>query len=362
MFNAGAEKIFGRSRQDVMGAPLDVLIPERVRAVHRKHVEGFLAGCELARRMGERNARVYGVRKSGEEFPADAAISKLEVGGKTILTVAMRDMTEQTRLEDELRRAIRSRDEVLAIVAHDLRGPLHSIVLQARLLRRSEPERRSHKPLEQIERAATQMSRLTQDLLEIARIEAGHLAIEPARVSATQLLSELADAHEARASEVAVALRLEVPDRVPEVWADRDRLARVFENLLSNALRSTPGGGTVSLGASPRDREVLFWVADTGTGLAREHLPHIFDRFWQARKARQGGAGLGLAFVKGVVEAHGGRIWVDSAPGRGSTFFFTIPTAPTAEQSTEPHQPEGQPGRAQGGAPSDAASTRTASA
>jgi PAS domain S-box-containing protein len=249
------------------------------------------------------------------------------------------DLTARRRLEDALRLAIRSRDEVLAIVAHDLRGPLHSIVLQTGLLRRrgAEPERRTTKPLERVERAAKQMKLLIQDLIEISRIDAGHLAIEPARIPAQQVLEELVDAHEVRASEVGVSLGLEVHPGVPDVWADRDRLVRVFENLLSNSLKFTPSGGSISIGATPKEEEALFWVADTGIGIPAEHLAHIFDRFWQAREARKGGAGLGLAFVKGVVEAHGGRIWVESTPGRGSTFFFTFPTAlATARKQREP--------------------------
>ncbi|HEY8209510.1 MAG TPA: PAS domain S-box protein, partial [Myxococcaceae bacterium] len=128
LFNDGAEQIFGYSREEVIGAPLDVLIPQRLAAVHRRHVETFAAGESAARRMGERGMAIAGRRKSGEEFPAEAAISKLEVAGKKIFTVALRDVTEQRRRDGELRRAIRSRDELMGVVAHDLRNPLGSIV------------------------------------------------------------------------------------------------------------------------------------------------------------------------------------------------------------------------------------------
>jgi signal transduction histidine kinase len=119
---------------------------------------------------------------------------------------------------------------------------------------------------------------------------------------------------------------------IPEVWADLDRLLQVFENLVGNAVKFTEPGGRITVGAARRGDDVLFWVADTGAGIAAEDLPHLFDRFWQARKATRRGAGLGLPIVKGIVEAHGGRIWVESTLGRGSTFFFTIPTMPRAEQ------------------------------
>ena len=106
---------------------------------------------------------------------------------------------------------------------------------------------------------------------------------------------------------------------VPEVWADLDRLLQVFENLIGNAVKFTQAEAE-SVGAAPRKGEILFWVADTGPGIAAENLPHLFDRFWQAQKDRRRGAGLGLPIAKGIVEAHGGRIWVESMPGRGSTF------------------------------------------
>jgi signal transduction histidine kinase len=112
------------------------------------------------------------------------------------------------------------------------------------------------------------------------------------------------------------------------VLADHDRLLQVFENLIGNATKFTAAGGRITVGGAPREGEVLFWVADTGQGIAPTEAPRVFDRFWQVRKSRRGGAGLGLAVVKGVVEAHGGRVWLESSPGQGSTFFFTIPEAP----------------------------------
>ena len=121
--------------------------------------------------------------------------------------------------------------------------------------------------------------------------------------------------------------------RAPEIWADDDRLLQVFENLIGNAIKFTPAGGRVTIGAQSRAGEVLFSIADTGAGIPAESLPRVFDRFWQAKRAERRGAGFRLPICKGLVEAHGGRIWVESAPGRGSTFCFTIPTAPRVEAS-----------------------------
>jgi PAS domain S-box-containing protein len=332
LFNEGAEAIFGYSRAEILGAPLETLLPQRFAATHRGFLERFAAGSAVARRMGGRQTPIFGRRKNGEEFPADAAISKLEVAGRRILTVALRDVTEERRLEEELRRAIRSRDDVLGVVAHDLRSPLSSIIIQAtRMHRRGpEPDRRSRKPAEAIERAANRMNRLIQDLLDITRMEASRLSIEQAPLHAEQLVSEAVEAQRLAADAEALELRLELPHALPDVFADRDRLLQIFENLIGNALKFTPAGGRITVGAAPRDADVVFWVADTGRGVSAEQLPHLFDRFWQARGADRRGAGLGLPIVKGLVEAHGGRIWAESTPGQGSTFFFTLPLSPQA--------------------------------
>jgi signal transduction histidine kinase len=200
-----------------------------------------------------------------------------------------------------------------------------------------EPDRRSRKPAETIERAASRMRRLIDDLLEMPRLEAGQLSIERLRVSPGQLIADCVEAHVAIASSRSLQLALEVPGQLPDVWADHDRLLQVFENLIGNALKFTPSGGRVTVGAAARDAEVMFWVSDTGIGVAPEHMSRLFDRFWQARRNWREGAGLGLPIVKGIVEAHGGRIWAESELNRGSTFFFTIPAAAQAEA----WQPEG---------------------
>ena len=239
---------------------------------------------------------------------------------------------ETGRLYRAAREAIAARDRVMGIVAHDLRNPLAAILLQASVLRRrgSEPDRRSRQPVELIERSARRMSRLIRDLLDMASIETGTLAVECDRVAADHLIADSATAQKPLASAASLELRLEVAKDLPEVWGDRERLHQVLENLIGNAVKFTKPGGRVTVGAAEKDNSVLFWVSDTGAGIAAEHLPHVFERFWQARKDWRRGAGLGLPIVKGIVEAHGGRIWVQSAAGRGTTFFFTIPLAAVA--------------------------------
>jgi PAS domain S-box-containing protein len=239
---------------------------------------------------------------------------------------------ENARLYRTAQRAIRARDDVLAVVAHDLRSPLNTILLQAQLLGRDgpEPERRSQKPGAIIERAAGRMTRLINDLLDVARMEAGRLSIDRAPVAVNDVLSLTVEAKRPIAAAASLEVELDVAPNLPAIWADRHRLLQVLENLIGNAIKFTPAGGRISVGAKPRGREISFWVADTGPGISPDDLPHVFDRFWQTREARPHGAGLGLAIVKGLVEAHGGRIWAESRLGHGTTFHFTVPRAPRA--------------------------------
>lgn len=241
---------------------------------------------------------------------------------------------ENARLYELAMRAVQARDDVVGIVAHDLRNPLGTIMMQGSLLQRSagELERGARKSGAMIECAARRMERLIHDLLDVTSIEAGGLRIEPRRVSAASVITDSVEAQKMLASSEKVEARFDVPAALPDVWGDRDRLLQVFENLIGNAIKFTEPGGRITVGARPEGGEVLFWVADTGAGIAPDALPHVFDRFWQARHRGRSGAGLGLAIVKGVVEAHGGRVWVESTLGRGTTFFFAIPTAPRAER------------------------------
>jgi signal transduction histidine kinase len=168
------------------------------------------------------------------------------------------------------------------------------------------------------------MTRLIEDLLDVARIEGGGLGIVPERCQCADLVQAAVEFLLPLAESRSVALR--TGTLAPcLVRADSARILQVFTNLIANAIDHTPGGGSVELSADACGSEVLFRVRDTGHGIDPEHLPHVFDRFWQAKKPGRTGAGLGLAIARGIVEAHGGRIWAESEPGRGSTFSFALP-------------------------------------
>ena len=179
------------------------------------------------------------------------------------------------------------------------------------------------------------MDRLIQDLLDVALMESSQLTIERARVSARELIFGAVEMQRPLASSSSLELRVDMDPDVADVWGDRDRLLQVFQNLIGNAIKFTDAGGRITVSAASTDHEVVFQVADTGCGIAPEDLPRVFDRFWQATRAGYQGAGLGLPITKGIVETHGGRIWVESSEGRGTTFSFTIPTvAPSASLSS----------------------------
>jgi PAS domain S-box-containing protein len=221
------------------------------------------------------------------------------------------------------------RDQVLGIVAHDLRNPLSTILLQTAALKRHgpEPERRSQRAEDAIHNAAARMNRLIQDLLDVALMESGQMTIARARLSARELIVGAVEMLRPLASSCGLELRVDVENDVPDVLGDRDRLLQVLENLIGNAIKFTRPGGSIVARASLGDRGVLFSVTDTGGGIEAEHLPLVFDRFWQATRTARLGAGLGLPIAKGIVEAHGGRIGVESTQGRGTTVWFTIPQA-----------------------------------
>jgi signal transduction histidine kinase len=230
---------------------------------------------------------------------------------------------------EEAERATRTRDEVLAMVAHDLRNPLNVVLTSGTFLLETleELEPRAGEQLRLVQRAARQMNRLIQDLLEVAGMEAGNISVEPQQESVDGLLRSACHTMQQLADAKRIELACDPGRDVPAVSADRDRIDQVLGNLIANAVRFTPEGGRVRVRAERDGEQVRFSVADTGEGIDPADLPHVFDRFWQAKRSRQGGAGLGLAIARGIVAAHGGDMWVESDQGTGSTFFFTLPIA-----------------------------------
>jgi len=297
--------------------------------------------------LGARRGDGEGKPRAGDPFrhrPLDSEDLELamELGRRVGVAV------DNVRLYREARRALEARDEVLGAVSHDLGNPLQAIFIGLEAMERSRPGRAEGRPgqeefyLTAIRRSAEVMERLIQDLLEVRRMEGGHLELDahprpigPLVEEALEMLTPLA-----RVKNIRVVNGIPTAG-LPEVWVDGDRIQQVLSNLVGNAVKHTPENGEVHLTCEALSGELLVQVRDTGAGIPREDLGKVFDRFWRAGNRRGRGIGLGLAIARGIVRSHGGRIWAESEVGVGSVFSFSLPLGP----------PPSRP--ALGGGPSD---------
>jgi PAS domain S-box-containing protein len=248
-----------------------------------------------------------------------------EIGRRAALAV------DNAALYRQARQAVASRDEVMAIVSHDLGNPLSAIFVGTRLLKRQLESRdgdmKTVRQVDDIRRAASQMEHLIRDLLEINRIEAGRLDVEMQPQSLGALVDEVCRSIEPLAADKSIRLDWTEASRSRlRVQADHDRFLQVMSNLLGNAIKFTPEGGEVSVQVTENGEACTVSVLDTGPGIPMQDLPHIFDRFWQPRRNDRQGVGLGLAIAKGIVEAHGGQIRAENRPDQGAAFHFTLPS------------------------------------
>lgn len=242
---------------------------------------------------------------------------------------------DNARLYQEAQAAVRSRDNVMAIVSHDLRNPLNAIALNLSLLTRpfgDEREgidrRRGRSQLESIKRSVQRVGRMVEDLLAASTIQAGHFSVRACPEALDVLLGDLVQTLEPMATEQGTTLVTAFPPELPAVMCDRDRVLQVFGNLCGNAMHVTPRGGSIRVTAMRDGAFICFRVSDTGPGIPAAQLASVFDRYWQAAPGSSSGAGLGLFIVKGIIEAHGGKVWADSPANEGASFFFTLPVAP----------------------------------
>jgi CheY-like chemotaxis protein len=231
--------------------------------------------------------------------------------------------------------AVKARDAVLSVVAHDLRNPLNVISLAANAVLQRLPSPSARRPIERIVRSAHRAQRMVSDLLSIGALEKGQFALDLKPIETSHLLLLALESQQGVAAEASIITGTDVSPNLPALLGDEERLLEVLDNLIGNAVKFTAAGGTITVGAGARNGDVVVWVKDTGSGIDADQLPHIFDRFWQAKKRERRGIGLGLSICKAIVEAHGGQIWAESTPGAGTTLFFTVPAAPQTEASTE---------------------------
>jgi signal transduction histidine kinase len=256
---------------------------------------------------------------------------------------------DNARLYQQAQQATRARDDVLGIVSHDLRNPLNTINMSASFLLdligpaglmipggdHGGPPVSLTAKLNIVVRAVRRANSLIEDLLDVTRIDSKRLAVDQTMVDAQMLIDEALLDLAPLAAEAGIGLSHAwegEPSRIP---ADRKRIYQVFSNLVGNALKFTPKGGRIDVRGVMSGDDAMFTIADSGAGIPAENLPHLFDRFWQAKETQRAGAGLGLYIAKGIVEAHGGRLWVESTVGTGTTFSFTLPLVVPAASAVQ---------------------------
>jgi PAS domain S-box-containing protein len=326
--NAAGSRLLGFTEEDALGRPFQDVLHAGLAAPEERSNRPEAEGIRRAMEAGEAVRSVDGQvhPRGGGEVEIRWSLRPL-VDGRAVrgAVVTVTDMREVRRAEKALRRAVEAREETLAVVGHDLRSPLASISAGAELLLEVPlSEEKERRQLLLIRSAADRMNRLIQDLMDVARMDSGGFQVLARRGELASALDMALSHAESHAAKAEVTLTRAWPPSLPPVWIDEHRIVQVVDNLVSNALRCTSPGGTVEVGAAVDDAGVEVWVRDTGAGIAAEDIEHLWDPFWRPEGSDAEGAGLGLAIVRGIVEAHGGTVSVDSRPGQGSRFAFTL--------------------------------------
>lgn len=310
-----------------------------IAAVHRLD-EAIAARQTADRRRAEQLTRIANWIGAALILAASLAIGTVLIMAARLRAIAsdlQHESDERLAILDRERAAhrttaslVRSRDEILGIVSHDLRSPLTTIALSAQLLEASPPEEQAEH-VSTIRNAAKRMERLIQDLLDATKIENASLSMRREIVDPRDVAQEIIASHAPIAAEKKIHFEPSVEAALPAICGDRERLVQALANLIGNALKFTPSEGTVRFAAEARDGGVRFTVTDTGPGIAPADLPHLFEPFWQAKKTAHLGSGLGLKITRGIVEAHGGTIRVSNLPRGGASFTFDVPAAQGTE-------------------------------
>lgn len=266
--------------------------------------------------------------ETGEDRVLRSAAAPVRIDGQVIGAVAINsDITESKRNETSLEKAVRDRDDVLAVVSHDLRNLVTVMTTALSFLQMKDRSNEDRDVIDTAMTAARSMTELIGDLLEVTTLEAGHFTMEAKPESPGRLVATACERFEPLAAKKSILLiSAEGTAALQPVLADARRVHQVFSNLIGNAIKFSPPDTVIEVGAEQLESETRFRVSDHGCGIEPEALQFVFDRFWQSRRRGRGSVGLGLAIAKGIVESHGGRIWVESEPGTGSTFYFTLHT------------------------------------
>jgi two-component system phosphate regulon sensor histidine kinase PhoR len=308
--NLAAQELLSRPERELTGSSFGWAMPS----------DQVLDALQTSRDEGRRQTRL--IERPNRQY-LQVTTTPIIQGGEWATLVVFHDLTDVRRLQ-QMRR------DFVANVSHELRTPLAAIksVVETLLGGAMDERKTAREFLSQADAEVDRLVQLVEELLELSRIESGEapLAREPVQMS--EVLKAAVDRLAPQANRQGLALTLEVPPDLPPVMGDAERLERVAINLLHNAIKFTPIGGSIRVSAAAVGESVTVTVSDTGVGIDPEDLPRVFERFYKADRSREGrGTGLGLAVVKHTVEAHGGTVAVESEPGRGSTFSFSIPAA-----------------------------------
>jgi PAS domain S-box-containing protein len=343
LLNAATEAIFGYDREQLLGQPVEKLIPEGARGRHGAHRANYWAN-PVTRPMGF-GMILLARRSDGTEFPVEISLSPVKIDDGFRVTAIIRDVTAKQKAEEairaanqqlelqnqELDRANQLKSEFLASMSHELRTPLHTIIGFTELLAEELEGPLNDKQkrfVNHVHQDSQHLLELINDILDLSKIEAGQMELHPESFDASIVVSEVLNGIRPPANARGIVAENRVP-RETVVKADRVRFREILSNLLSNAVKFTPDGGSVWVEARPAGAGMAcLCVADTGVGIAPEDHAAVFDKFRQVGSTTRGvreGTGLGLAIVKSFVEMHGGTISLESAPGEGSRFSFTVP-------------------------------------